>query len=704
MARSRATARQAKHAEQAKPTKPQTRRDDGTALIDIDPYLEPHAPDLRARYQHYQSQKQQFDPEGGLTGQVSQGHHYFGLNRGEKDGAPGVWYREWAPGAQSLALFGDFNDWDRTAHPLACDAYGVWHLFLPDADYADRLTHGSRLKVHVVGADGVAVDRIPAYIRRVVQDPPGTPQFVAIYWHPPESHTWRHDAPARHDGGLRVYEAHIGMAQEEGKVGTFDEFREHVLPRIAGLGYNAIQLMAIQEHPYYGSFGYHVSSFFAVSSRFGTPEQLKALIDEAHGRGLHVIMDLVHSHAIKNVHEGLNNFDGTGHQYFHAGARGEHTQWDSLCFDYSRYEVQRFLLSNIRFWLEEFGFDGFRFDGVTSMLYLDHGMGGSFTCYDDYFNDNVDPDAVAYLALANDLAHAVKPTAITLAEDMSGMPGLARPVNEGGLGFDYRLAMGVPDYWIKTLKHKRDEQWDMNELFHTLMNRRYGEKHIGYCESHDQALVGDKTIAFRLMDQDMYWHMTKFTENVTIDRGIALHKLIRLVTFSLAGEAYLNFMGNEFGHPEWIDFPREGNDFSYQYARRQWSLVDQDHLRYQGLWWFDQAMQQLDQSYALLEDRFIELLLADEQRKLLVYRRGPLLFAFNLHPSASRSDLRIPVPDACDYGVALDSDRGIYEGHDRVAPDMRYPWQKVACAERQQSIQLYLPSRSAQVLAPATDA
>lgn len=675
-------------------------RGDGTDLVAVDPWLEPHAPQLQQRFRHYQQMRAQFDGEGGLTGAISEGHHHFGFNRGERDGAAGVWYREWAPGAKHLALIGDFNDWNREAHPMQRNAHGVWHLFLPDDEYQDKLTHGSRVKVHVVGADDKARDRLPAYIRRVVQDPPDTPNFSALYWRPPEPYQWQHDGPGQIDGGLRIYEAHVGMAQEEGKVGTFDEFRENVLPRIAELGYNAIQLMAIQEHPYYGSFGYHVSNFYAASSRFGTPEQLKALIDAAHGLGLRVIMDLVHSHAIKNIHEGLNQFDGTGHQYFHAGARGEHRAWDSLCFDYSKYEVQRFLLSNIRYWLEEFRFDGFRFDGVTSMLYVDHGLERSFTSYDDYFGNNVDIDAIAYLMLANELAHEIHPRAITIAEDMSGMPGTARPVHEGGIGFDYRLAMGVPDYWIKLIKHKTDEQWDMSELFHTLMNRRHTEKHIGYAESHDQALVGDKTLAFRLMDQDMYWHMSKDTPSVVIDRGLSLHKMIRLVTFSLAGEGYLNFMGNEFGHPEWIDFPREGNDFSYQHARRQWSLADRDDLRYGGLWRFDQAMQQLDVRFHLLEDRFIEPLYTREQDKLLVYRRGPLVFAFNWHPSESRSDLRIPVPDATDYHLVLDTDHAAFEGQGRVQEQMHYPWQNVPCAERQQSIQLYLPARTAQVLAP----
>lgn len=671
---------------------------DGTELIKLDPWLEPYRPQLRGRYEHFLKTLHKFDSTGGLLGQISQGYRYFGFNRGELWGKPGVWYREWAPEALQLRLIGDFNAWDRMANPLVRDQFGVWSLFLPDEQYADKLTHESKLKVHVVTDKSAAMDRIPAYICRVVQEP-GTTAYTGQYWAPPQPYQFRHERPQLR-GGLRIYEAHVGMAAEEGKVGTFDEFTKNVLPRIADIGYDAIQLMAIQEHPYYGSFGYHVSNFYAVSSRFGTPDQLKRLIDTAHGMGIAVLLDLVHSHAVKNTHEGLNLFDGTEYQYFHAGPRGQHVAWDSLVFDYARFEVQRFLLSNVRFWLEEYRFDGFRFDGVTSMIYLDHGLGKAFTSYDDYFGPNVDPDAVTYLQLANKLAHEVNPRAITVAEDVSGMVGLARQVEEGGIGFDYRLAMGIPDYWIKILKERSDEQWNLGEIFHTLLNRRPGEKHIGYVESHDQALVGDKTVAFRLMDKEMYWHMDNASQSPVIDRGLALHKLIRLVTFSLAGEGYLNFMGNEFGHPEWIDFPREGNNYSFHYARRQWSLADNPQLRYKGLRDFDKAMQHLDIDHNLLTDPFIEQLLIHEEMKLLIYRRGPMVFAFNFHATSSYADLRIPVPDPKDYRLILNTDAKSFSGLGRVADEQVYPLSRTPAHGRQQSVQIYLPSRTAQVLMP----
>jgi 1,4-alpha-glucan branching enzyme len=670
---------------------------DGTGLCRSDPWLDPYQDRLRARQQRFSARYAELEQAGGLLRTVSGGHRYFGLNRGEHEGRPGVWYREWAPGAKQLFLIGDFNQWDRRSHPLTRDAYGAWSVFLPDSEGGSRVAHASRVKVHVVTDQG-GEDRIPAYIRRVIQDA-SSHDFSGQFWDPPEPYSFRHPTPAL-PKGLRIYEAHVGMATEESKVGSFREFTRDVLPRIAELGYNTVQLMAVMEHPYYGSFGYHVSNFFAVSSRFGTPEELKELIDEAHGLGIRVLLDLVHSHAVKNTREGLNLFDGTDHQYFHAPPRGLHVAWDSMVFDYSKFEVLRFLLSNARYWLEEFRFDGFRFDGITSMLYLDHGLGKSFSSYDDYFGPNIDEDAITYLKLANLLVHAIAAESVTIAEDVSGMPGMARTVTEGGLGFDYRLAMGVPDYWIKVVKEWRDEEWRLGELYGAMLHRRRDEKHVAYAESHDQALVGDKTLAFRLMDQEMYWHMQKGRQSLVIDRGIALHKLIRLFTFGLAGEAWLNFMGNEFGHPEWVDFPREGNQWSFQHARRQWSLAERDDLRYRGMLEFDRALQLLDEEFGVLADSLIDPLFTHEEKKLVSFRRGPLVFAFNFHPQRSYSGLSIPVPEQREYRTVLDSDAQCFEGFGRVDSNARFPLHEVGMYGKAQSIRIYLPNRSALVLAP----
>ena len=672
-------------------------RPDGTGLIALDPWLEPYADALRTRYQYYESTLKRIIDAAGSLEAFSKGHHYFGFNPGQDDGQAGLWYREWAPGADALFLIGDFNGWDRASHPLTRDDFGVWSIFLP-ASVAP--VHGSKVKVHVVH-QGRGRDRIPAYIRRATYVPE-TNDFVGEHWSPSEPYPWQHDAPSWQGQSLRIYEAHVGMATEEYRVGTYREFADAIIPRIVHAGYNTVQLMAIAEHPYYGSFGYHVSSFFAPSSRFGTPDDLKYLIDTAHRHGLLVLMDLVHSHAVTNINEGLNQFDGTDHHYFHAGPRGKHPAWDSLLFDYQKTEVQRFLLSNVRYWLEEFRFDGFRFDGVTSMMYLHHGLAKTFTNYHDYLVNDLDVDAIAYLQVANQVARLVKPDAITVAEDVSGMVGIGRPVAEGGIGFDYRLAMAIPDHWIKLLKDQPDEAWNMGEIFHTLVNRRSSEKHIAYAESHDQALVGDQTIAFRLMAANMYHLMSKMTaSNMAIERGMSLHKMIRLITFAFGGEGYLNFMGNEFGHPEWIDFPREGNKFSYHYARRQWSLLEDRSLRYRDLAEFDQAMQQLDRQCGLLRATDIELLNLHEDQKLLMARRGHLVFLFNFHPDSSYADYRVGVPDAVDYELILNTDDLWFGGHGIVMAGQHYPVQNEPCHGRGQSVQVYLPARSAQVLAPA---
>ena len=535
-------------------------------LIRHDRWLEPYEAAITGRHEHALEVRSELTARtGGSLSRFALGYLYFGLHQEN-----GGWvFREWAPNATEIYLIGDFNNWQELPnYRLSRKAGGVWSITLP----LRSLRHGDFYKMKVYWEGGCG-ERIPAWCRRVVQDEK-TKIFSAQVWNPQKPYKFRIGkfVPKRHP--LLIYECHIGMAQDAEKVGTYNEFRENILPRIARDGYNCIQVMAIQEHPYYGSFGYHVSNFFAPSSRFGTPDELKQLIDEAHSLGIAVIMDLVQSHAVKNELEGLGNLAGDPCQYFYSGERREHKQWDSLCFDYGKPEVIHFLLSNCRYWLEEFHFDGFRFDGVTSMLYYSHGLGEAFTNYGDYYNGHQDDNAICYLTLANSLIHEVNPNAITIAEEVSGMPGLAAPFKDGGMGFDYRMAMNIPDYWIKIIKEKRDENWEPSSLFWEGTNRRADELTVSYCESHDQALVGDKTIIFRLIDADMYWHFRKGDENGMVHRGIALHKMIRLLTASTINGAYLTFMGNEFGHPEWIDFPRADNGWSYKYARRQWHLVD----------------------------------------------------------------------------------------------------------------------------------
>lgn len=662
-------------------------------LIKNDPWLAPYEEAINGRHQHVLHKISELtNNRKPLLSDFATGHLYFGLQKYPKE-----WiFREWAPNATAIYLIGDFNDWKESPEYklIPIKKSGVWEIILP----LKALKHGDlyKLKVYWKGGEG---ERIPAWARRVVQDE-NTKIFSAQVWMPEEPYRFKNKGAFRPNvNPLLIYECHIGMGAQEEKVGTYREFRENVLPRIAANGYNCIQIMAIQEHPYYGSFGYHVSNFFAPSSRFGTPEELKELIDEAHGMGIAVIMDIVHSHAVKNEIEGLGNFAGDPNQYFYPGDKHEHPAWDSLCFDYGKNEVLHFLLSNCKYWLEEFRFDGFRFDGVTSMLYHSHGLGEAFCNYGDYYNGNQDDNAICYLTLANLLIHEINPRAITIAEEVSGMPGLAARFLDGGYGFDYRMAMNIPDYWIKTIKEKIDEDWKPSSLFWEVTNRRKDEKTISYAESHDQALVGDKTIIFRLVDADMYWHFKKGDENYTATRGIALHKMIRLLTASTINGGYLNFMGNEFGHPEWIDFPREGNGWSHKYARRQWNLVDNKELCYHYLGDFDKAMIKLIKGVRNFQKSEVQEVWHNDDDQVLAYKRNDLLFVFNFHPNKSFTDYGFLVTEGT-YEVVLNSDNPAFGGFGLTDDTMSHH----TCSDnlyrrlRKGWLKLYIPARSVVVL------
>lgn len=661
-------------------------------LIRIDPWLEPSAQDITDRHGRFISRVKSIENDFDSLSEFADAYKYFGINYDAK--RKGFIYREWAPQAHALFLTGDFNNWNETSHPLVKDKYGIWEIFLEENEYKKTFTHGSKIKVIVISKNGKQF-RIPAYIRKVVQDD-DTKNFTGQVWLP-KKFNWSGDnfKPGDQED-LFIYECHVGMAQETEAVGTYNEFTENILPRIKEAGYNAIQLMAIQEHPYYGSFGYHVSNFFAPSSRFGTPEELKNLIKTAHRMGIAVILDIVHSHTVKNTVEGINQFDGSESQYFHAGERGDHPHWDSKIFDYGKTEVVRFLLSNLKYWLDEFHFDGFRFDGVGSMMYFHHGN-ETIDGQQKYFRQGVEFDAITYLQLANTLVHTINPGAITIAEDVTGMPGLTTPVADGGLGFDYRLGMGIPDFWIKLLKEYKDEDWNIGELWNVLNNRLPHVKTVAYCESHDQALVGDKTLAFRLMDKAMYWHMHKDDPDFIIERGIALHKLIRLFTIALGGQAYMNFMGNEFGHPEWIDFPREGNNWSYKYCRRQWSLVDNPELKYKYLAAFDMEMIQVIKENRIMNSMFAQQLNMDDWNKTIIFERNNLIFVFNFHVNHSVADYGFRVPVGGDYRIILNSDATRFGGHDRIDDHLIYStFQKEG--DTNHYLQLYVTNRTALVL------
>ena len=661
-------------------------------VVERDSWLEPFEDTIRGRHEHALWKIDELTGNGKKSlSDFATGYLYFGLHKTDK----GWIFREWAPNAAGIYLVGDFNEWkEQVKYRLKpIKDSGNWELRLKGND----IHHGDlyKMRVHWNGGEG---ERIPAWAQRVVQDD-NTKIFSAQVWNPEIQYVFKKKNFKPNINPLLIYECHIGMSQDAEKVGTYREFQDNVLPRIIKDGYNCIQIMAIQEHPYYGSFGYHVSSFFAASSRFGTPEELKELIDTAHQHGVAVIMDIVHSHAVKNEVEGLGNIAGDPNQYFCPGERHEHPAWDSLCFDYEKDGVIHFLLSNCKFWIDEFHFDGFRFDGVTSMLYYSHGLGETFSNYGDYFNGNGDDNAICYLTLANKLIHEVNPDAITIAEEVSGMPGLAAKFDDGGYGFDYRMAMNIPDFWIKTIKEQNDENWKPGNILWETTNRRADEKTVSYCESHDQALVGDKTIIFRLIDADMYWHFKKGDENDIVNRGIALHKMIRLVTSSTINGGYLNFMGNEFGHPEWIDFPREGNGWSHKYARRQWNLVDNRELDYQYLGDFDKAMISIIKGVKGFQKQPVAEICHNDSDQVLAYNRGDLVFVFNFSPTNSYADYGLLVPTGS-YDVILNTDSPKFGGNGLADDSICHltNYDPLYVTERKEWLKLYIPARSAVVL------
>lgn len=661
-------------------------------------WLEPFKGHIEWRHKNYVEAKERIEKAAGSMDKFTLSYKEYGLHHNGK----GITYKEWAPNAKEIYLVGDFNNWNTKDPNTKCtrDEYGVFTLFLPDQATGPQIPHNSKVRAHLVLSSNEEVSRIPAWINYTYQNPENF-NFDGVFWNPENTYEFKHPSPEPpRDCALLIYECHIGMAGVDPRIHTYKEFTRDILPMVKKDGYNALQIMAIMEHAYYASFGYQVTSFFAPSSRFGTPDDLKELVDTAHSLGLTVIMDLVHSHAAKNVLEGLNHFDGTDHQYFHSGGRGYHDQWDSRLFNYNHLEVQRFLLSNLRYYLDVYHFDGFRFDGVTSIIYKHHGNLYSFTSLNDYFNDLVDEEAVTYLYLANDVIHSVNPKAITIAEEVSGMIGLARSLADGGFGFDYRLGMASPDMWIKLLKEFKDDDWNVGNIAFTLSNRPYKEKTVGYCESHDQALVGDKTLAFWLMDKEMYTHMSTLSpQSLIIDRGLALHKMIRLLTFGLGGEAYLNFMGNEFGHPEWIDFPREGNGNSYQHCRRRFDLPQDDLLKYKFLLYFDNDMLQLEHLYKFMnsgDNGYVTL--KHEGDKIIAFERGNMLWVFNFHPNKSFENYWIGVEWAGQYEYVLSSDDPKYGGFNRIDMSTHPQSYPEAYQNRKNKIELYIPCRTAFVL------
>ena len=625
-------------------------------LMERDPSLNPWAGDIRMHLDRYNERRWRLAGDGSLS-EFANGYHYFGFHRTDEGWA----FREWLPGADAVWLTGDFNNWQRYACPLIPIGNGVWEVRLRGQD---ALKHGQMVKL-IVGRQGASFERVPAYIHRCVKDHIGGALCGEI-WMPGQPFQWTDGDFFRfkRPRSPMIYEAHVGMAQEHGRVGSFREFADETLGWVQYAGYNTVLLMAVQEDPDYASMGRRVANFFAPSHRFGTPEDLKYLVNKAHELDISVLMEVCCCWASPNVGEGLSQQDGTDWQYFLTGPRGWHPKHGTRLFDYGRDDVLHFLLSNLKYWMEEYHFDGFRFDGVTSMLYENHGM-SAFDRPDAYFSMNTNVDARIFLMLANELIHGFNDKAMTIAEEDSGFPGMCLPLEYGGVGFDYRQDEGVQALWAALIRDQRQQDWDMSRLWATLTAGRPGEMRLCSPEPRERSLMA------RMAGEALETGMGKEDKDPEVDRAADMQKAIRLLTCALSGNGFLTFMGNEFGHPDRVDFPRAENRFSGLNARRRWSLVNDWSLKYEWLANFDRAMTFLFNRFAIHCAGDPERLLIDDEKKLIAFSRGGMLFVFNLHPTQDARRVFINAGSGA-YRAALTTDEWPFGGRERVSKEAAF--------------------------------
>ena len=666
-------------------------------IINQDHSLKPFELEIKERMELYKEKLNEIKNKEKSLENIAKSYKSMGINLMPNGD---IKYREYAPGAKGISLFGEFNNWNKEQFWAKKDKFGFWELIIPNENGAPKIQHGQIVKVNVVLEDGNWMERNPIWSHYLIQNKESI-ILENIFWNPEIKYKWKY--PQKHikkPESLRIYEVHIGLSSFDPKINSYKEFADTILPRVKKTGYTAIQFMAIMEHAEYASFGYHVNYLFAISSRFGTPEEFMYLIDKCHENGLFVIMDIIHSHASPNVNDGFNYWDGTDHLYFHGGNLGNHVQWNSKLYNYSSYETLRLLLSNCAYYIKEYRIDGFRFDCVTSMLYSHHGIDYNFTGnYKEYFNEFFNLESSVYLMLANSLIHKLNPEAITIAEDFSGTPGLCRPVEEGGLGFDYKLNMKICDKWKQYLLYKKDEEWNIEDIIYTLKNRRYKEKNISYCESHDQSFVGNCSLSSLLFSSERFWNMSNNSpETPVIGRGISLHKMIRLLTFALGGEGYLSFMGNEFGCPDSLDFPKKENRFSYSHSRRRWDLCDNKDLRYRFLYKWEIIMNILEEIFHFIESEEEYISTKHEDDKVIVFEKGVLLFIFNFHPVKDFQDYQIGTKWGTPHKIILDSDEKRFMGKGRLNHTSSYSTVKKSFKNRPYNMKLDMPSRTCMIL------
>ena len=572
----------------------------------------------------------------------------------------GTAFAVWAPGAHRVAVTGDFCGWSGEGVPLEKDFHGVWRGFLPEA------REGQLYKYIVEGADGIVRWKAdPFALGGEVR--PGTSSRITALRHDWQDAPWMAERRAL-EGPRSIYEVHLGSwrRHEDGSFYTWDDFCRELVPYVKDMGYTHIELLPVMEHPYDGSWGYQVTGYFAATARFGEPEGLMRLVDCCHQNGIGVILDWVPGHFCRDDH-GLAMFDGT-----HLYDAGDMPGWGTYKFNYERWEVRSFLISSALFWLRVYHADGLRFDGVSSMLYLNFGVEDPAR---KQYNVNGGEENLGAISLLREINAAVGrdvPGAATCAEESSAWPLVTYPPEKGGLGFHYKWDMGWMNDTLRYMSEDFDQRREKHGLLTFSMIYAFSENYL-LPLSHDEVVHGKRSLIGRMPGD--WW------------RQFAGARLLQMYAAAHPG-GMLNFMGNEFAQfIEWRDYePLEWKMLVYpthegvqrlvrelnRVYRREKALWDNDHS-WEGFQWMD-------------ADNAQQGILSFIRRS----RDGEtILCVMNFRPE-SRELWRVGVPRGGEWTELLNSDDERFGGSGKVNPGVLHSVRTPAHGQRQ-SLRITVP-------------
>ena len=613
-----------------------------------------------------------------------EGRHYelykvLGSHTIERDGVAGTHFAVWAPSARAVHVVGSFNGWDRSQHALHArwDSSGIYEGFIPDVG------KGELYKYAITTQEGAVLEKGDPFALHW-ETPPKTASVVWDTWYEWKDDAWMQKRRSRNanEHPVSVYEVHIGSWKRDGKRQyTYRELIDQLVPYVVDMGYTHVEFMPVMEHPFYGSWGYQITGYFAPTSRFGTPQDFMALVDAFHAAGVGVLLDWVPSHFPNDPH-GLDRFDGT-HLYEHADPRkGFHPDWKSNIFNYGRYEVRSFLISNARFWVDRYHADGLRVDAVASMLYLDYSRKeGEWIPNQHGGNENL--EAISLLKEFNEAIYSDFPGAMTIAEESTSFSGVSRPTYTGGLGFGQKWMMGwmhdALEYFKEDPIHRRYHQ---NAITFSLVYAFTENFQLPL--SHDEVVHGKGPIVDRMPGDE--WQ--KF----------ANLRLLYAMQYTHPG-TQLNFMGNEIGQTsEW-----------HHERQLDWWLLD--HAPHQGVQALTRSLNELYRTEPAFwrkqfsPEGFAWIDYNDHANSVLSYlRKGDpeqgdrdVVVVANMTPVV-REGYRIGVPGAGTYQTLLNTDDKQYFGSG-TATTAQYEAEEIAQHGLSHSINLTLPPLAIVILA-----